>query len=133
MNNMMKMRWYGSCWNPVCCTSWSCSRTPATIPSTYDNSQYSHILQHPYHNNTAKTTISVFYLIEKVNLGDSVGSITRMLDQEGYEPDKGIQGVETFGPDQRGTVALLSQSPVAQVYTHLCAQSEEPGDKVVCL
>ena len=48
MKSMIKMRWYGSCWNSVCLTSWSCRSTPATMPSTYrgrhsgDYSQQTH-------------------------------------------------------------------------------------------
>lgn len=34
MKSMMKILWYGNWWNSVCRTSWSCSNTPATIPST---------------------------------------------------------------------------------------------------
>lgn len=36
-SSMMKMRWYGSCWNSVWRTSWSWINTPTTIPSTYMN------------------------------------------------------------------------------------------------
>ncbi len=32
--SMMKILWYGSCWNSVCLTSWSWINTPTTMPRT---------------------------------------------------------------------------------------------------
>ena len=56
-----------------------------------------------------------------------------MFDEERDEPYEGVEGVETLGAHQRRAVCLLRQCSVAQVYAHLGAQAEEPGDQIVCL
>ena len=56
-----------------------------------------------------------------------------MFDEERYESNEGIEGVETLSAHQRRAVSLLRQRPVAQVNTHLSAEAEETRDQVVCL
>lgn len=79
----------------------------------------------------------LLYLVEKVDFGHCVGGLSRMFDQQGNEPHKGVQVVVTFGSDDGCTgcwvVLLFSLRTVADLHTHLCAQAEEPCDQVVCL
>lgn len=79
----------------------------------------------------------VVYLVEKVDFGHRVGGLSRMFDQQGYEPHKGIQVVVTFGSDDGCTgcwvVLLFSLCTVADLHTHFCAQTEEACDQVICL
>ena len=56
-----------------------------------------------------------------------------MFDQQGDQPDEGVQSVETLGSHQGGAVVLLGQSAVAEIHTHLSRHPEEPGDQVVSL
>lgn len=81
--------------------------------------------------------ITLLYLVEEVDFCHCIGGLSRVFDQQGDEPDKGIEVVVTLGSDDGGTrcrvVLLLSLRPVAYLHAHLCAQSEEPRDQVVCL
>lgn len=81
--------------------------------------------------------IVLLYLVEKVDLCYCVGSFSRMFDQQGYEPHKGIEVVVTLGPDYSCTgcwvVLLLCLSPIAYLHTHFCAKPEEPRDQIICL
>lgn len=74
------------------------------------------------------TTITI-HLVEKINLCYSVCIVPRVFNQKGNKTDKGIQCVETLGPDQGligwGCSCGLSHGPIAQVHTHLRAEAEE--------
>ena len=76
-------------------------------------------------------------LVEQVDLGDSVGGLSGVLDQQGDEAHKGIQVMVTLGPDDggagRGVVLLLGLGAVADLHTHLRAQPEETSDQVIGL
>lgn len=80
--------------------------------------------------NTQKVLISD--LIEKVDLGDSVGGLSRVFDEQGDEANESIQVVVAFGTDDgragRWVVLLLSLRAVADLHTHLRTQPEETGD-----
>ena len=56
-----------------------------------------------------------------------------MLDEEGNEPDEGVQRVETFGTNQSGAVRLFTERSVAQVHAHLGTQAEKASYQVVRL
>lgn len=77
------------------------------------------------------------YLVEKVDLGDCVGGLPGVLDQQGDEPDEGVQVVVALGADNGGAgsrvVLLLCLGAVADLHTHLSAQAEETGDEVISL
>lgn len=81
--------------------------------------------------------IPMLYLVEEVDFCHCVGGLSRVFDQQGDEPDKGIQVVVTLGSDDGCTgcwvVLLLSLCPIAYLHTHFCAQSEEPCDQVISL
>ena len=81
--------------------------------------------------------IMPMYLVEEVDLCHCVGGLSRVFDQQCYEPHKGIQVVVTLGSDNSCTgcwvVLLLSLSPIAYLHTHFSAQSEEPCDQVIGL
>jgi len=81
--------------------------------------------------------LMIKYLVEEVDLCHRVGGFSRVLDQQRYEPHKGIQVVVTLGPDDGCTgcwvVLLLGLSSVAYLNTHFCAQPEEPCDQVIGL
>lgn len=80
---------------------------------------------------------SCVHLVEEIDLGDGVGGLSRVLDQQGDEPHKGVQVVVTLGSDDGCTgcrvVLLLSLSAVADLHTHFCAQPEESCDQVIRL
>lgn len=77
------------------------------------------------------------YLVEKVDFCHRVRSFSRVFDQEGYEPDEGVQVVVTLGPDDGRAggrvVLLLGLRPVADLHAHFSAQPEESCDQVVGL
>lgn len=79
----------------------------------------------------------LLYLVEEVDFCHCVGGLSRVFDQQGYEPNEGIQVVVTLCPDDGGTgcwvVLLLSLCPIAYLHTHFCAQPEEPCDQVISL
>lgn len=79
----------------------------------------------------------MLYLVEKVDFCHRVGGFSRVFDQQGYEPDEGIQVVVTLGSDDGCTgcwvVLLLSLCPIADLHTHFCAQPEESCDQVISL
>lgn len=83
------------------------------------------------------TSFHAMYLVEQVDLGHGVCGLSGVLDQQGNEPDKGVQVVVALGPDDGGTgcrvVLLLRLCPVADLDTHLGAQPKKPGDQVVRL
>jgi len=83
--------------------------------------------------NEEDTSHNAKNLVEKVDLGDGVLLVARVLHQQGDQAHKSIQGVETFRSDQSLVAVLLSKSPVAQVDAHLGGHSEESGDQVVRL
>ncbi len=56
-----------------------------------------------------------------------------MFDQQRYQPDEGVQCVETLRPDDSPAVCLVRQRAVTQVNTHLCTQPEKTGDEVIAL
>lgn len=77
------------------------------------------------------------YLVEQVDLGDCVGGLSRVLDQQSDEANKGVQVVVALGSDDGGAgrriVLLLGLGAVADLHTHLCAQPEETRDQVISL
>lgn len=77
------------------------------------------------------------HLVEEVDLGHCVGGLSRVFDQQGYQPDKGIQVVVTFGSDDGRAgcwvVLLLRLCTVTDLHTHFCAKPEEPRDQIVGL
>lgn len=79
----------------------------------------------------------LLYLVKEVDFCHRVSGLSRVFDQQRYEPNKGIQVVVTLGSDDGCTgcwvVLLLSLSPIAYLHTHFCAQPEEPCDQVICL
>lgn len=79
----------------------------------------------------------LLYLVKEVDFCHCVGCLSRVFDQQCYEPNKGIQVVVTLRSDDGCTgcwvVLLLSLCPIAYLHTHFCAQSEEPCDQVICL
>ena len=89
------------------------------------------VIRHFYVRGTLNMWVSD--LIQQVDLGDRVGGISRVFDQQGNESDKSIQGLETLGPSQRLAVYLLCQGPVAYVHTQLNGETEEARDEVVGL
>lgn len=60
-----------------------------------------------------------------------------MFDQQGYEPNEGVQVVVTLGSDDGcagcRVVLLLRLRPVTYLHAHFCAQPEEPRDQVIGL
>jgi hypothetical protein len=73
------------------------------------------------------------YLVEEVDLGDSIGGIARVFDQQSYEAYKGVQCVEALVTHARRTLVVFCQRLVAQIHAHLCAQPEEARDEVICM
>ena len=50
-----------------------------------------------------KTVIRLLYLVEEVDFCHCVRGLSRVFDQQGYEPHKGIQVVVTLGSDDSCT------------------------------
>ena len=73
------------------------------------------------------------YLIEKVDLGDSVARITRVLEKEGDESYKCVQCVKTLDPYSCCIMSRLRERPIAEVNAHLRAQTKKSRYQVIGL
>jgi len=73
------------------------------------------------------------YLVEQVDLCIGVAGITRMPEQQLYEPNKRVEGVEALYSDTGHHLAGLRQRPVAQIDAHLGTEAEETCYQVVSL
>ena len=73
------------------------------------------------------------HFIEQIDFGHGVLRFSGVFDEQGDQPDVGIERVEAFGPDKRGRVVGLGQGAIAKVYTHLGGHAKEPCDEVVGL
>lgn len=84
-----------------------------------------------------KTCFLLLCLVEEVDLGHCVGGLSGVFDQQGDEPDEGVQVVVTLRSDDGcagcWVVLLLSLCPVTYLHAHFCAKPEEPRDQVICL
>lgn len=72
-------------------------------------------------------------LVEQVDLGDGIGRVARVLDEQPDEAHERVERVEAFGADQRRAVRLLPERAVTQVDAHLRTEAEEARDEVVRL
>lgn len=70
-------------------------------------------------------TVTSTHLIEKIDFSDSVGSLPRVFNQQGYQSDKSIKVVIALGPDHRrigsGIVLLFLLCTVTNLNTHFSA------------
>jgi len=72
-------------------------------------------------------------LVKQIDLCVGIAGITRMPEQQLNETDKCIKGMEALDSDSRHHLARLGQRSVAQIDTHLSAETEETCYEVISL